>query len=71
MGGAPLGERGPAERREPFDCVAFFNPTSFDEYDATVNGWADALLVMINTTVQAYAPAVGGQLDAERLLIAS
>jgi hypothetical protein len=40
-----------AEER-PFDCVAFFNPTSFSEYEATVNGWADALLVMIREASQ-------------------
>ena len=34
-----------------FDCVAFFNPTTFADYEATVNGWADALLVFINASV--------------------
>ena len=45
-----LSTRLAAEER-PFDCVAFFNPTSFGEYEATVNGWADALLVMIHAMV--------------------
>ena len=41
-----------AEER-PFDCVAFFNPTNFNDYEATVNGWADALLVMIRAQAAA------------------
>ena len=32
-----------------FDCVSFLNPTTFGEFEATVNGWADALLVLIIT----------------------
>jgi len=37
----------------PFDCVAFFNPTTRAEYDATVNGWADGLLLVINSSIAA------------------
>ena len=48
---APLGlSAGLGGEEHPFDCVAFFNPTT-DDYEVTVNGWADALLVMINATV--------------------
>lgn len=58
-GGAPLVEQpkpmgltaGLAREESPFDCVAFFNPTTFADYEATVNGWADALLVFINASV--------------------
>jgi hypothetical protein len=35
------------------DCVGFFNPTSQAEYETTVNGWADALLIVINSTLAA------------------
>ena len=42
---------GLATEEMPFDCVAFFNPTSFDAYEATVDGWADALLVIINSSI--------------------
>ncbi len=31
--------------------VAFFNPTTREEFDVTVNGWADALLSIINSSV--------------------
>ena len=44
----------------PFDCVAFFNPTNFVEYEATVNGWADALLVLINSSTLTLAEAAVG-----------
>ena len=47
---------GLASEERPFDCVAFFNPTSFADYEATVNGWADALLVMINASAAAADP---------------
>jgi hypothetical protein len=42
---------GLAAEEDPFDCVAFFNPMNRDEYEVTVNGWADALLVVINASV--------------------
>jgi hypothetical protein len=44
---------GLAAEEDPFDCVAFFNPMNRDEYEVTVNGWADALLVVINASVLA------------------
>ena len=41
----------------PFDCVAFFNPTSFAEFEETVNAWADALLVLINSSITSFEQA--------------
>ncbi len=41
----PNGEPG-----SPVDCVGFFNPTSVTAYEDTVNGWADALLFLANTS---------------------
>ena len=76
-GGAPLGlSAGLQTEESPFDCVAFFNPTSFDDTEVTVNGWADALLMMINTTLAAPLPkarasaALGG-CEASLMLVAS
>jgi len=48
---------GLAAEEEPYDCVAFFNPTSSKEYEVTVNGWADALLVVINSSLSSAAMA--------------
>ena len=47
----------------PFDCVAFFNPTTFDDYETTVNGWADALLAVINTSTLSLQEAATGRAE--------
>ena len=31
-----------------FDCVGYFNPVAQDDYERTVDAWADALLVVVN-----------------------
>ena len=51
-GGAGLSANLQSEE-QPFDCVAFFNPTTFDEFEVTVNAWADALLVLIESSLTA------------------
>jgi hypothetical protein len=51
---APAGgglSAGLESEERPFDCVAFFNPTTFDEFEVTVNAWADALLVLVNSSL--------------------
>ena len=49
----------------PFDCVAFFNPTSFAEFEETVNAWADALLVLMNSSLTSFEQAA--RRDGRRL----
>lgn len=50
VGGSGLSA-GLDSEEKPFDCVAFFNPTTFDEFEVTVNAWADALLVLIDSSL--------------------
>ena len=50
-GATGLDRRLEASDERLFDCVAFFNPTSFGEFESTVNAWADALLVLINSSL--------------------
>jgi len=52
---SPGMSAGLASEENLYDCVAFFNPTSRDEYETTVNGWADALLVLINSSLASAA----------------
>lgn len=39
---------GLASEHGGYDCVTFFNPTTQEAFEATVNAWADALLVLVN-----------------------
>ena len=64
-GGSGLSTRLESEEK-PFDCVAFFNPTNFDEFEETVNGWADALLVLINSSIAAVQSPAGSSVARSR-----
>ena len=68
---SPGMSAGLAAEEDPFDCVAFFNPMNRDEYEVTVNGWADALLVVINASVANGASVAGVTSEASVAGVAS